>query len=313
MRIHRHLYDIPNSDKFGAVAIGNFDGVHIGHKTVIGKAGQYAKSNNLPWTVLTFEPHPRQFFSTTSKNFRLTPLRSKAQLIEDLGVDLMIILKFDTALCHCDAETFINNVLVNGVAAQHVVAGYDFHFGHKRQGDCNLLRSLGKKLGYKFTEVHAALDDDGGIYASTRVRQKLENGDPFGAKTILGHPFSISGVVMRGEKLGRKLGYPTANIALGSYIRPKFGIYAVKAYYEKKRYSSTLTGVANIGTRPTVCGKTELLEVFFFDFNADLYGQRLKVELLHFIRPEKNFPDLKSMVLQMAKDCEIGQAFFKNE
>ena len=311
MKIYRHLPDILTRDKLGAVAIGNFDGVHLGHKRVIKEAGDVARIINIPWTVLTFEPHPREFFRNNLPPFRLTPFRAKVQRIKELGVDVIVVLKFDLQLCHCEAEAFIKHVLVDGLAARHVIAGYDFHFGHKRKGDCSMLLQFGKKLGFDFTAVSAASDDGGGVYASTKIRELLQEGDIVRARKILGRPFSISGIVKAGARLGRKIGYPTANISLGPYVRPRFGIYVVRAFFELNPDLPPLQGVANIGTRPTVDGKQELLESFFFDFKGDLYGQRLNVELLKFIRPEEKFPDVKAMANQISKDCEVGRAYFQ--
>ena len=311
MKIYRHLIEIPLRDKMGAVAIGNFDGVHQGHRTVIGEAGDFAKMNKIPWVVLTFEPHPRQFFQNSSEPFRLTPFRTKASFIRDLGVDIMVVLRFDQRLCQCDAKTFIQNVLIEGLSACHVVTGYDFRFGHNREGDCSTLLNFGKKLGYGFTAVSAASDDGGGIYASTNVRKLLKEGKITNANAILGRPFSISGIVRPGKKLGRKIGFPTANMALGSYIRPRFGVYAIRAHFNSDRSLSPLMGVANIGNRPTVDGHEELLESFFFDFNGDLYGQRLSIELLKFIREEWKFTDVDSMAKQIAEDCKEGRNYFE--
>ena len=304
MRIYRHLSAIPEADRNGAVAVGNFDGVHVGHRTVIGEAGQFARAADMPWTVLSFEPHPRQLFNRDQPPFRLTPFRAKAKAVEELGVDVLVVLKFDLALCRCEAEDFVDRVLVDGLRARHVVAGYDFHFGHGRRGDCAMLLNLGREKGFDFTAVSAASDDGGGVYASTRVRELLWEGKPEQAAEVLGRPFAISGIVRHGGKLGRRIGYPTANMSLDAYIRPRFGIYAVRVRVDDDPSRPPLPGVANLGNRPTVDGTTELLEVYLFDFDEDLYGRRLNVDLLHFIRPEEKFPDVETMTARIAEDCE---------
>ena len=307
MRIYRHYDALPADARGAAVAIGNFDGVHPGHQTVIHEAGLIAGDMCRPWTVLTFEPHPRAFFTPGSEPFRLTPFRSKAQRIAELGADLLIVQRFDKAFSSLPAEDFVNTVLVDGLGAGHVVSGYDFVFGHKRGGNCELLLAMGAKKGFGFTAVNAQTDSSGEAYSSTRVRERLGDADPRGAAAILGRDFEIEGRVARGEARGKSIGFPTANIPLGAYLRPALGVYAVRAAIEQENGEIWLDGVANIGVRPTFGGDGVVLEVFLFDFDDDLYGKRLRVRLVDFLRPEKKFDGVDDLKAQIAQDSAKAQ------
>ena len=307
MRIYRHYDALPADARGAAVAIGNFDGVHPGHQTVIHEAGLIAGDMGRPWTVLTFEPHPRAFFTPDSEPFRLTPFRSKAQRIAELGADLLIVQRFDKAFSSLPAEDFVNTVLVDGLGAGHVVSGYDFVFGHKRGGNCELLLAMGAKKGFGFTAVNAQTDSSGEAYSSTRVRERLGDADPRGAAAILGRDFEIEGRVARGEARGKSIGFPTANIPLGAYLRPALGVYAVRAAIEQENGEIWLDGVANIGVRPTFGGDGVVLEVFLFDFDDDLYGKRLRVRLVDFLRPEKKFDGVDDLKAQIAQDSAKAQ------
>ena len=307
MRIYRHYDALPADARGAAVAIGNFDGVHPGHQTVIHEAGLIAGDMCRPWAVLTFEPHPRAFFTPGSEPFRLTPFRSKARRIAELGADLLIVQRFDKAFSSLPAEDFVNTVLVDGLGAGHVVSGYDFVFGHKRGGNCELLLAMGAKKGFGFTAVNAQTDSSGEAYSSTRVRERLGDADPRGAAAILGRDFEIEGRVARGEARGKSIGFPTANIPLGAYLRPALGVYAVRAAIEQENGEIWLDGVANIGIRPTFGGDGVVLEVFLFDFDDDLYGKRLRVRLVDFLRPEKKFDGVDDLKAQIAQDSAKAQ------
>ena len=307
MRIYRHYDAIPADARGAAVAIGNFDGVHPGHQTVIHEAGLIAGDMCRPWAVLTFEPHPRAFFTPGSEPFRLTPFRSKARRIAELGADLLIVQRFDKAFSSLPAEDFVNTVLVDGLGAGHVVSGYDFVFGHKRGGNCELLLAMGAKKGFGFTAVNAQTDSFGEAYSSTRVRERLGDADPRGAAAILGRDFEIEGRVARGEARGKSIGFPTANIPLGAYLRPALGVYAVRAAIEQENGEIWLDGVANIGVRPTFGSDGVVLEVFLFDFDDDLYGKRLRVRLVDFLRPEKKFDGVDGLKAQIAEDSAKAQ------
>ena len=313
MRIYRHYETLPAEARGAAIAIGNFDGVHKGHCQVINEAGTIAKDAGIPWAVLTFEPHPRSVFQPDGAPFRLTPFRAKARALEALGVDLMIVQKFSRSFSQRPAEEFVKSVLAEGFGANHVVSGYDFVFGHGRQGNCELLLSMGQQLGFGFTAISAVESPDGFVYSSTRVRQCLENGDPKGAADILGRPYTIEGRVAHGEKLGRTIGFPTANIHLGPLLRPRRGIYAVRATLEDDPSGRVVDGVANVGHRPTVGGVGDLLEVYVFDFDGDLYGQRIAVELVEFIREEEKFESVEEMRKEIVRDEAKARAILSSE
>jgi riboflavin kinase / FMN adenylyltransferase len=304
MRIYRHYDTLPEEVRNAAIAVGNFDGVHIGHQQVIHEAGLIARDKGVPWAVLTFEPHPRTIFQTDQPAFRLTPFRAKAHALENLGVDAMIVQRFNRTFSQRPADDFVREVLVKGFGAHHIVSGYDFVFGHNRGGNCELLLAMGEEHGFDFTAVSAVESPDGKVYSSTRIRECLRNGDVKGAAEILGRAYAIEGRVAPGEQLGRTLGFPTANIHLGLGLRPKRGIYAVRTEILGGTAPRVLDGVANIGNRPTVNGVGDLLEVFIFDFDEDLYRKRVRVSLIDFIRPEVKFDGLDELKTEMNKDAE---------
>lgn len=306
MRIFRHLDDLPVALRGAAVAIGNFDGVHLGHRAVIAEAGQLAHAHGRPWAVLTFEPHPRNLFRPGDPPFRLTLLRAKARFIAELGVDFTVALRFDRAFSSLSADDFIRRILVEGFHAGHVVAGYDFVFGKGRTGNCELLLRAGRTLGFDVTAVHAARDKAGEVFSSSRARDALRRGDAAQAAAILGRAPEIEGRVMQGDKRGRTIGFPTANIALRDHLRPAGGVYAVRAAIEGDNGVDGKPiwrdGVANIGRRPTFGGEVEVLEVFLFDFAGDLYGRRLRIRLIEHLRRERAFDGIDSLRAQIAED-----------
>ncbi len=325
MRIFRHYDALPEDAKGAAVAIGNFDGVHRGHQAVIHEAGVIARDQGRPWAVLTFEPHPQKLFQPDQAPFRLTPFRTKAREITQLGCDFLIVQRFNEAFSRLSAVDFVEGALVRGLQATHVVSGYDFVFGHKRTGNCELLLSLGAERGFGFTCVNAVEDETGGVFSSTRIRESLDQGDPAGARAILGRDFELEGRVIKGEARGHKIGFPTANIHLGPFLRPRKGVYAVRVGIEEAGSGNAVTGtkkesepgaggepdwrngVANIGVRPTFGGEDVVLEVFLFDFDADLYGRRLRVRLVDFLRDEKKFDGLDDLKAQIATDSESAR------
>jgi riboflavin kinase/FMN adenylyltransferase len=306
MRIFRHLDDLPASLHGAAVAIGNFDGVHLGHRAVIAEAGQFAHAHGRPWAVLTFEPHPRNLFRPGDPPFRLTLLRAKARLIAEMGVDFMAALRFDRAFSSLSADEFIRRILVEGFRASHVVAGYDFVFGKGRTGNCELLLRAGRTLGFDVTAVHAVRDKAGEVLSSSRARDALRLGDVAQAVAILGHAPEIEGRVMQGDRRGRTIGFPTANIALRDHLRPAGGVYAVRAAIDGNNGADGKpvwrAGVANIGRRPTFGGTLEVLEVYLFDFADDLYGRRLRIRLVEHLRRERAFDGIDSLRAQIAED-----------
>ena len=301
MRLFRHYEHLPPGVHGGAVAIGNFDGVHLGHQAVIGEAGRIARSVGIPWSVLTLEPHPRCVFNPSAEPFRLTPFHAKARLIEALGVDVLVVVPFDREFAGHSAREFVRRVLVDGIAARVVVSGHNFAFGHGREGTPELLLQLGGEFGFDYTCVREVRDPGGEAYSSTRVRQALAAGDLNGARQLLGRPFEIEGRVAAGDRRGRTIGFPTANIRLGEYTRPLRGVYAVRVGMDDGEIC--YDGVANLGVRPSFGGSQDLLEVHLFDYDGDLYGRHLRVQFIHFIRAEKKFDGIDALKAQIAADA----------
>jgi riboflavin kinase/FMN adenylyltransferase len=308
LRLFRHSSGLPPDARGSAVAIGNFDGVHLGHQAVIGHAVSRAEALAIPSAVLTFEPHPRMLFKPDSEPFRLTPLRPKAHAIEALGIDVMVVLAFDRALSQKSAEDFVEDVLVTGMAVGQVVVGEDFVFGHDRLGTVESLARMGDRLGFTVTALKPVAGPEGTVYSSTAVREALKAGEPRRAAALLGRAWEIEGRVEHGDARGRQLGFPTANIGLGEYLRPAFGVYAVQAGVDHGAETEWHAGVANLGRRPTVAGSAERLEVHLFDFEGDLYGRHLRVRLIEFLRPEKKFDGLDALRAQIGRDCAAARA-----
>lgn len=306
MRILHHVSETPGELKSGIVVLGNFDGVHRGHQEVIGRAQELAEAAEVPLLVVTFEPHPRRYFAPTQPPFQLTDLRNKAHHLAALGVDALVVLSFNAELAGMTAEAFIDEILVAGLGAGHVVVGYDFCFGKGRAGTPALIRERG---GIPVTTVDPRATHDGIIYSSTRIRDYLRRGNPGQAAALLGRPFEIEGRVEKGQQLGRTIGFPTANLDLGDYLRPAVGIYAVRCGVEAQDQSSVTwyNGAGYYGNRPTVDGTGELFEAFLFDFQGDLYGRYLRVALIEFIRSDKKFDGLEDLQKQIRHDCAVAR------
>ena len=308
MHVFRHYDDLPAEAQGAAVAIGNFDGVHRGHRLVLAEATAAAEPIGAPLAVLTFEPHPRSFFRPDDPPFRLTPFRIRARLLADMGVAVLVVLPFDEAFSLRPADRFVGDVLVAGLRARHVVVGYDFCFGHKRQGNAETLIAAGRKLGFGVTVVTKATDEVGGTYSSSSIRDLLRQGRPHHAAGLLGRPWEIEGRVLHGDRRGRGLGYPTANIDLDDYLRPAMGVYAVRAALDTGAAPTWHDGVANIGFRPMFATRRPLLEVHLFDFDGDLYGRHMRVQLIDYLRPEARFATLDELVRQMDRDSAQARA-----
>ena len=313
MRILRHPAALEPADRGAVVAIGNFDGVHLGHQLVIRRAGDIARAAGAPLAVLPFEPHPYHGFNPAAPPFRLTPLRAKSHLIEALGVDLLFVLHFDLALAQVSAEDFVRDVIVGRTAASHVLVGYDFHFGHKRRGTPALLEAEGARHGFAVTVMAPIEAAKGVVYSSTRIRRYLTEGRPREAAVLLGRPFEIEGRVETGDKRGRTIGFPTANIALADYHRPAGGVYVVRIAIEGEGPPVWRPGVANLGTRPTVGGTDLRLEAHLFDFDGELYGKHLRVALIEHLRPERKFAGLDDLKAQIAADAGQARAILAAE
>lgn len=309
MQLFRHLDGLPDALKGGVVAIGNFDGVHLGHRIVLDEAKEAARQLHAPVGVLSFEPHPRSLFRPDDPPFRLTPFRARAHLLQALGVEFHIVLTFDQAFSEHSAEDFVRDVLVDALSARHVVIGYDFHFGHRRRGNADLLRTMGAELGFGVSVVTQAGDETGDVYSSSRVRELLRQGDAPGAAALLGRNWAIEGRVEQGDRRGRELGYPTANVGLGEHLRPAFGVYAVRCAIEPGDGAPArwYDGVANLGIRPMWRTEEPMLEVHLFDFDADLYGKHVIVELVERLRDEARFDSVAALVAQMDRDAAAAR------
>jgi len=309
MRIFRHIADVPEAYKGAVVAVGNFDGVHLGHQALIGAAHRLAEERGAPLAVLVFEPHPQEFFRPGNEPFRLAPFRIKSHLIASLGVDAMYALAFDAELAHKSAQDFVLDILVNGLAVGCVVVGRDFQFGKGRTGDIAVLAYMGEMEGFGVVAFDAVTMEGGGKISSTGIRTALKSGKPEEAARLLGHPFAVEGRVERGDRRGRTLGFPTANLRLDGHLRPAYGIYAVRVTVtEEDRVVSRHDGVANLGIRPMYESAEPLLEAHLFDFSGDLYGKHLSVELIAYLRPEAKFAGVEELKVQIAKDCDAARA-----
>ena len=286
--------------KGGAVALGNFDGVHRGHQVLLARAGEHAKALDAPLVTLTFEPHPRRFFVPDTAPFRLTMPPAKVRLLARYGVQAVLAQRFDAEFAALSADAFIDEVLLKGLGARHVVCGYDFTFGARRGGNVEMLRARGRQKGFGVTVLDPVMRE-GEIYSSTSIREALRAGWVSEAAELLGHPWEIEGMVELGDQRGRTIGFPTANVGLGEHLRPRFGVYAVRALID----GTWRDAVANLGRRPTFGKLQENFEVHLFDFSGDLYGKTLRVALVDFIRPEMKFAGLDQLKAQIAAD---GQA-----
>jgi len=307
MRLIRHCGELPPDLKGCVVALGNFDGVHKGHQAVISTAKRIAEELSAPLAVMSFEPHPRSFFKPDQPAFRLTPFRVKARLIEALGADLLIMQHFDAAFANLTALEFIGDILVAGLAARHVVVGYDYVFGKGRQGTGALLQKVSDEGNFGFTAVPPEMAPSGDVYSSTRVREYLTAGKPAEAAKLLGHYWEIEGRVEHGDARGRTIGFPTANLHLGEYQRPATGVYAVRAGIDLGGSTIWHDGAANFGRRPTFDKADELLEVHLLDQSLDLYGKHLRVALIEHLRPEQKFSGPDELKARISADVSAAR------
>jgi riboflavin kinase / FMN adenylyltransferase len=287
--------------------MGNFDGVHRGHALLIGRVRELARADGRPVAVLTFEPHPRSVLVPAAEPFRLTPLRVKERELARLGVDLLFVQHFDLGFAAKSAEDFIAEIIVAAIGASDVVVGWDCTFGKNRRGTPDLLRAAGPQQGFAVTVLEPIRGADQTVYSSTHIRELLQAGQPRQAAALLGRFWEIDGRVATGDRRGRTIGFPTANLGLGDYLRPAFGVYAVRVSGDgpdDPLAGQTLDGVANLGLRPTVGGLELRLEAHLFDIDRDLYRRHLRVALIDFIRPEQKFADLDALKAQIAADAQ---------
>ena len=289
---------IPGNLRGSILALGNFDGFHLGHQAVVGRAVSRGHHERRPVIVATFDPHPVHFFKPELAPFRLTSLAQRERLFAHAGADAMLVFQFDEALRSTGAETFVTELLAKRIGAAGVVTGEDFTFGRGRCGNAELLREASAQYDI-VAETVGPVALGGEIISSSRIREALKNGDPGTATRLLSRPFAIEAEVQHGDARGRELGYPTANLAMGEYLRPAYGIYAVRVWIDDQHQYA---GVANVGTRPMFDPPQELLEAHLFDFDGDLYGKRIEVALHHFIRPEAKFDSLQALTAQMDRD-----------
>ncbi len=290
---------IPDALRGAIIALGNFDGFHLGHQAVVGRAVQRGAHERKPVIVATFDPHPVRFFRPDTPPFRLTSLDQRERLFAAAGADAMLVFHFDADLAATSAEDYVSHLLAERIGASGVVTGEDFTFGRGRGGNVDVLRDVGAARGI-IAETVAPVTADGEIVSSSRIREALQAADPGAATRLLTRPFAIAGEVIHGDKRGRDLGWPTANVELGPFLRPAYGIYAVRVRLDD---DSEHAGVASLGVRPTFDPPVELLEAVLFDWSGDLYGRTIEVALHHYLRPEARFDDLSALKSQMDRDA----------
>lgn len=304
-RIVRGWRDLPAGQKGAAVAVGAFDGVHRGHQAVIEAASEAAKALGAPLGVVSFEPHPRRFFQPEAAGFRLMTPDQMARALGELGVDRLHLLDFDAEMAGMSDADFASRVLADGLGIRHAAVGFDFTFGRGRTGSPEALRTYGEALGFSVS-VSERRDDRSGLkLSSSAVREAVKAGDMDRAAAILGRPWAIEGEVVHGDKRGRTIGVPTANVRLSDYMRPAYGVYATRTRLPDGR---VLDGVASLGVRPMFETPEPLLEVWLFDFDGDLYGQTIETQLIAWLRPEARFDGLEALKAQIALDAEQARA-----
>ena len=295
-----HRQPIPESLRGAILALGNFDGFHRGHQAVVGEAIAWARDTARPSIVATFDPHPMRHFKPDAEPFRLTTLDQRQELFAAAGADAMLVFHFDGAMASQPADQWAEGMISRHIGAAGIVTGDDFTFGQGRGGNPALLRQRGVETR-TVGAVHDAAEFGGGPISSSRIRAALKAGDCETAERLLTRPFTVRGVVQHGDKRGRTIGFPTANLDLGTYLRPRYGIYAVTGLLPGGRI---VEGAANLGVRPTFDPPKELLEPYFFDFDGDLYGQEIDVAFHHFLRGEEKFATLEALTGQMQRDCD---------
>jgi riboflavin kinase/FMN adenylyltransferase len=308
IEVIRGWRDLPETAKGAAAAIGAFDGVHRGHQAVIADAQQAADGLDAPLAVVSFDPHPRRWFQPDAAPFRLMTADQMARALEPLGVDRLYLLPFDGDMAAMTDVEFARRVLADGLGIRHAAVGFDFTFGRGRSGSPEALRIYGETLGFTVSATDRIDDPHGLKLSSSAVREALKAGDMTRAAAILGRPFAIQGEVIHGDKRGRTIGVPTANVALGDYMRPAYGVYATRTRLPDGRL---IDGVANLGVRPMFEIETPLLEVWLFDFAGDLYGQTVETELVAFLRGEMNFDGLDALKVQIDADADAARAILK--
>ncbi|WP_044556024.1 bifunctional riboflavin kinase/FAD synthetase [Shewanella piezotolerans] len=309
MELIRGIHNILPQHHGCVLTIGNFDGVHRGHAEVINRLVEKAKHLDLPAVVMTFEPQPQEFFRGENAPARLSLLRDKVMLLDELSIERMLCINFNKKFADYTAEDFVEQLLVKALGVKYLVVGDDFCFGKQRQGNFDMLRKAGEKFGFAVVSTQSFVLGDKRV-SSTEVRRLLAEGNMEQARRLLGHPFILSGKVAHGQKIGRTIGFPTANIALKRKVTPVRGVFAVKLYWDN---SDIYEGVANVGFRPTVNGQVCQLEVHLFDFDGDLYGKTVEVELVAKIRDEQPFGSLDALKKQIKNDADRAKALLGSD
>lgn len=306
MRVIRDYHFVAPQDRGASVAIGNFDGVHLGHQAVIDLARSAGAEMDAPLGVLTFQPHPREYFQPKAPSFRLMGSQARATRLQRLGVERLYELNFNSAMAALSPREFAQNVICDGLGLRHIVVGADFCFGQGRAGTVEDLQEFGQEMGFGVTIV-PLLEAGNGQVSSTSIRQALSDGRPRDAAAQLGHWHRIEGPVIGGEQRGRELGYPTANMSVDGLHLPKLGVYAVLVEVLDGPFRGSYHGAASLGVRPMFGENTPNLETFIFDFSGDLYGAKLSVGLVDFLRPELKFDGLQALIDQMEQDCATAR------
>ncbi|MFT5235543.1 MAG: riboflavin kinase/FMN adenylyltransferase [Shewanella sp.] len=304
MELIRGINNILPAHHGCVLTIGNFDGVHRGHAEVISKLVKKARQLNVPATLMTFEPQPQEMFRGENAPARLSTLRDKIILLEELGIDRLVCINFNAKFAEMSAEDFIEKLLVNALGVKYLVVGDDFCFGKERMGNFDMLRSSGEQHQFAVVSTQSFILGDKRV-SSTEIRELLAKGQMEQARRLLGHPFTLSGRVAHGEEIGRTIGFPTANVALKRKVSPVRGVFAVRLHWDN---SDVYEGVANVGFRPTVNGQICQLEVHIFDFDGDLYGRKVEVELVAKIRDEQPFQSLEALKKQINNDADKAKA-----
>ena len=306
-RIIRGFHNLPSNPNGCVATIGNFDGVHLGHQAVLQQLAMKGDTLGLSAVVITFEPQPNEFFSAENAPARLCRFREKVEALRCYSIEQLCVLRFNQQLADMQAQIFIQRLLVEGLNVKYLVVGDDFRFGKNRQGDFTMLQQAGAQHGFQVVNMHTFAIENGRV-SSTRIRQALYEGDLLLAEKLLGRPFRMSGRVAHGDKRGRTLGFPTANIHLHRHKVPLTGVYAVQLFGIA---GEPIDGVANVGMRPTIAGLNRaLLEVHLFDFVRDIYGEHVQVHFLQKLRDEQKFDDLPALTKQIDKDCIQAKAYF---
>lgn len=306
-KIIRGLHNLPSQPTGCVATIGNFDGIHLGHQAVLNQLAMKGDTMGLPAVVITFEPQPNEFFARDKAPARLCRFREKVEALRSYSIEQLCVLRFDKHLADMSADDFIKKLLVDGLNVRYLVVGDDFKFGQGRQGDFALLQQAGKQYGFQVVNMHTFAIEQKRV-SSTRIRHALASGDLLLAEQLLGRPFRLSGRVSHGDKRGRTMGFPTANIHLHRHKVPLSGVYAIQLFGIE---GEPIQGVANVGIRPTIVGDEKaLLEVHLFDFNGDIYGEHVQVHFLHKLRDEQKFDGLDQLIKQIQLDSQQARVYF---